>query len=110
MHVKVRGQPARSGSPCLLSKSPRSYSGHCAWQQVPVPTDPYHWPQWSYFENNTGNPNIKETKCLADEIALGGWLIRIIGEILSRKKACRQNYLKKKSLELYRDELNFHSF
>lgn len=72
--MKIRGQPASSGSPCLLSKSPRSNSGHCAWQQVPVPTDPCYWLQGSHFENNTGNPNIKASKFLADEIVLGGWM------------------------------------
>lgn len=46
---------------------------------------------WYQFENNIGNANIKESKCLVDEIVLGGWLIKTNGAILSRKKACRQN-------------------
>lgn len=58
-----------------------------------IPTDPSRWSQWSHFENNTRNANKKESKCLGDKIALGGWLTKINEEILSRKKTCRQLFL-----------------
>lgn len=43
--------------------------------------------RWYQFENDTGNPNIKESKCLVDKIVLGGCLTKTNGGNSEQKES-----------------------